>query len=316
MSKLRLVFMGTPEFAVGILKAIQKSEHELVAVVTTADKPAGRGREIQESAVKKYASTIDVPVFQPTNLKEESFIESLREFNADLFFVVAFRFLPQSIWSIPLKGTVNLHASLLPDYRGAAPIHRAIMNGETRSGLTTFLIDKSIDTGAMLLKTELSIGEDETVGSLHDRMITAGAKLSVETLHAIANNEVEPQPQGEESEKKAPKIFPEDCLIDWSWSLSKIHNHVRGLSPYPRAQTYFERNGKKEMVKIIRGVKEMGEVSSSTPKLDFDKKGPFIVLPEGIFRLLELQPQGKKAISGAAFVNGIQNNTEWKLWES
>ena len=237
-NKLRIVFMGTPEFAVSILDAIVKSNHDVVGVVTVADKPAGRGQQLRESAVKIFAIDHDLPILQPEKLKDEQFLSDLKAFNADIFVVVAFRMLPEVVWAMPPKGTFNLHASLLPKYRGAAPINWAIMNGETETGVTTFFINQIIDTGSILAQEKISITENMTAGELHDQLMNVGAKLTVETLDKIESNSIQAIPQDEELAKilpHAPKIFKADCEIQWNQDATIIHNKIRGLSPYPAA---------------------------------------------------------------------------------
>ena len=238
MKKLRVIFMGTPEFAVATLDAIRKAGHEVVAVVTTPDKPAGRGQHLHCSEVKNYAVAHQIPVLQPEKLKDEAFVEDLRDYYADVFVVVAFRMLPKCVYAMPLLGTFNVHASLLPQYRGAAPIQRAIMNGETKTGVTTFLLDEHTDTGSILLQKEVEITREDNAGTLHDKLMAAGADIAVETLQQLADNTAHPTPQNMvENMKPAPKIFKEDMLIRWDDTAENIYNHIRGLSPYPAAFT-------------------------------------------------------------------------------
>ncbi len=242
MKQLRVVFMGTPEFAVATLDAIRQAGHEVVCVVTTPDKPAGRGQQMHCSDVKNYAVANQLPVLQPEKLKEESFVEALRGYAADVFVVVAFRMLPQSVYTIPPLGTFNVHASLLPQYRGAAPIQRAIMNGETETGVTTFLLDEHTDTGALLLQKSVEITHDDNAGTLHDKLMSLGAEVAVETLALLATGNVTPMAQPEVATlKPAPKIFKEDMHICWDETAEHIYNHVRGLSPYPTAFSYIGR---------------------------------------------------------------------------
>ena len=236
MKKLRVVFMGTPEFAVSTLDAIRKSGHDVVCVVTTPDKPAGRGQQIRFSDVKKYALEHNLPLLQPEKLKDDGFVEDLRDYLADVFVVVAFRMLPKCVYQIPPLGTFNVHASLLPQYRGAAPIQRAIINGETKTGVTTFLLDEHTDTGAILNQTSVDIQSDDNAGSLHDKLMIAGAEIAVQTLEQLANNSASPKPQNSvEPLKSAPKIFKDDMHINWNNPASQILNLIRGLSPYPAA---------------------------------------------------------------------------------
>ena len=236
MRKLRVGFMGTPEFAVATLDAIRKAGHEVVCVVTTPDKPAGRGLQMHCSDVKRYAQEQHLPVLQPEKLKEESFVEALSSYQADVFVVVAFRMLPKCVYAMPPMGTFNVHASLLPQYRGAAPIQHAIMNGETKTGVTTFLLDEHTDTGAILLQQEVEITREDNAGTLHDKLMCAGAKIAVETLQQMAGGTLQPKPQPIiENLKPAPKIFKEDTHIRWDDTAENIYNLVRGLSPYPAA---------------------------------------------------------------------------------
>ncbi len=238
MRKLRVVFMGTPEFAVATLDAIRKAGHEVVAVVTTPDKPAGRGQQMHCSDVKRYALEHKLPVLQPEKLKDDGFVEDLRDYRADVFVVVAFRMLPRCVYVMPPLGTFNVHASLLPQYRGAAPIQRSIMNGETMTGVTTFLLDEHTDTGAILLQKEVEITYEDNAGTLHDKLMVAGAEIAVETLQQLANGTAVPTPQPMvEKLIPAPKIFKEDMLIRWDDTAENIYNHIRGLSPYPAAFT-------------------------------------------------------------------------------
>ena len=244
--------MGTPEFAVATLDAIRKAGHDVVAVVTTPDKPAGRGQHLRSSDVKNYAIAHEIPVLQPEKLKDEAFVEDLRDYYADVFVVVAFRMLPKCVYQMPLLGTFNVHASLLPQYRGAAPIQRAIMNGETKTGVTTFLLDEHTDTGSILLQKEVEITREDNAGTLHDKLMVAGAEIAVETLQQLADNTARPVPQAlVENLKTAPKIFKEDMLIRWDDTAENIYNHIRGLSPYPAAFTRIGLvNEKNESVKF------------------------------------------------------------------
>lgn len=235
---MKIVFMGTPDFAVASLDAIVQANFDVVAVVTAPDKPAGRGQKLNESAVKKYAVEKGIPVLQPEKLKNPEFIEELRSYQADLQVVVAFRMLPEIVWNMPAKGTINLHGSLLPQYRGAAPINHAIINGEKESGVTTFFLKQEIDTGDIILSDSVPIADDETAGDLHDKLMVVGANLLVKTLHAVEANNITEQPQPQNDDlKHAPKIFKEDCKIDWNNPAQTIHNLIRGLSPYPTAFT-------------------------------------------------------------------------------
>ncbi len=236
MKKLRIVFLGTPEFAVPSLDAIIEAGHEVAAVVTATDKPAGRGHKMIPSAVKQYAVEHGIPVLQPAKLRDLEFLDALRGYGADIFVVIAFRMLPEEVWAMPPMGTFNLHASLLPRYRGAAPINRAVMNGDAETGVTTFLLKHEIDTGDILRQESISIAPDENVGSVHDRLMALGARVTVDTLADLAAGTAVPRPQPDGQASAAPKIFREDCEIDLSKSRESVRNHVRGLSPYPAAR--------------------------------------------------------------------------------
>jgi methionyl-tRNA formyltransferase len=304
-NKLRIVFMGTPEFAVSILDAIVKSNHDVVGVVTVADKPAGRGQQLRESAVKIFAIDHDLPILQPEKLRDEQFLSDLKAFNADIFVVVAFRMLPEIVWAMPPKGTFNLHASLLPKYRGAAPINWAIMNGETETGVTTFFINQIIDTGSILAQEKISITENMTAGELHDQLMNLGAKLTVETLDKIESNSIQAIPQDEELAKNlphAPKIFKADCEIQWNQDATIIHNKIRGLSPYPAAWCSLMKNGEKVTFKLFSS-KATTEVSDSK---SLKKGADGILFPCNDFyiSISELQPEGKRRMNFKEFLAG------------
>lgn len=303
--KMRIVFMGTPEFAVTILDAILKSNHEVVGVVTVADKPAGRGQQLRESAVKIFAKENHLPILQPEKLKDEQFLSDLESFNADIFVVVAFRMLPEVVWSMPPKGTFNLHASLLPKYRGAAPINWAIINGENETGVTTFFINQIIDTGSILAQEKISISENMTAGELHDQLMSLGAKLTVETLDKIANNEIQATPQDEELAKKsphAPKIFKADCEVDWNENASIVHNKIRGLSPYPAAWCTLLKNGEKITFKLFSS-KVTNEVSDSK-QIKKGLDGILVPCNDYYLSISELQPEGKRRMTYKEFLAG------------
>jgi len=297
----RIVFMGTPEFAVTILNEIIVNNFNVVGVITAPDKPAGRGQKISESDVKKYSVEKGLNILQPTNLKDESFIAELKNLNADLFVVVAFRMLPEIVWAMPPKGTINLHASILPNYRGAAPINWAVMNGEKQSGVTTFFIEKEIDTGKIIDRSYVEIGENETVGELHDRLMELGAKVSCETIEKIRLGDIAGIPQIELTEgeiKIAPKIFKPMCQIDWSKPVEDVHNFCRGLSPYPTAWTTFKNEEKKEekSFKIFKTEKTDIRVESSN-KLKATKEGILIPCGDFYLKVIELQPEGKRRMN-------------------
>lgn len=307
---MRVVFMGTPGFAVASLNEIHtNSQHEVVGVVTVPDKPAGRGQKINISDVKKYALEHDLPLLQPEKLKNEAFLKDLEALNADVFVVVAFRMLPQVVWAMPKKGTFNLHGSLLPQYRGAAPINWAVMNGDTETGVTTFLIDEKIDTGNILLADKVVIGENDNVGTIHDQLMEIGAKLVVTTLDGLENDTLKPHPQDETIElKHAPKIFKEDCKIDWSKSMTEIHNKIRGLSPYPCAWTSFGIDDKFKSLKIYAGQKTDLAKEGDLHEIIRTKNNIYIHLVDGMYEILELQPEGKRKMSAKDFINGHQND--------
>ena len=251
MEKLKIVFMGTPEFAVGILDEIYKNKYEIVGVITAADKPAGRGQKVKFSAVKEYALANNLNLLQPTNLKNEDFLQELKSLNANLQVVVAFRMLPEAVWRMPKYGTFNLHASLLPNYRGAAPINWAIINGETKTGVTTFFIDDAIDTGAMVLSKPIDISENENAGQLHDKLMILGQKTVTDTLILIENNEAKTTIQSENSDlKTAYKLNKDNCKIDFDKSGIEIHNLIRGLSPYPAAWCIIKDENQEWNVKV------------------------------------------------------------------
>lgn len=297
----RIVFMGTPEFAVTILDELLRNDFNIVGVITAPDKPAGRGQKLAESDVKKFAVEKGFTILQPTNLKEETFIHELKTLNADLFVVVAFRMLPEMVWTIPPKGTINLHASILPNYRGAAPINWAVMNGEKQSGVTTFFIEKEIDTGKIIERSCVDIGENETVGELHDRLMHLGAKVTSATIEKIRLGNVVGIPQLELTEgelKSAPKIFKPICEIDWSQPVEQVHNFCRGLSPYPTAWCILKNETKNEekSFKIFRTEKTDLKVTESR-QLVATKEGIFFPCGDYYLCVTELQPEGKRRMN-------------------
>lgn len=297
--------MGTPLFAASIMESIFHSEHELVAAVTATDKPSGRGRKLQASAVKEKALELDVPVLQPEKLKDPEFINTLQGFNADVFVVVAFRMLPRLVWQMPPKGTFNLHASLLPQYRGAAPINWAIVNGEKETGLSTFFIDEQIDTGAVILQHKMSIGPNETAGSLHDRMIQDGAQLVLETLGLIEKDAANPVVQESSTElKDAPKIFKENLKIDPNQSTEACHNLIRGMSPFPAAWANISLPGFEGTVKILETRIHHVASGKAPGSLWTQGKSLFLACADGDLALLSLQLQGKKRLKALDFLNG------------
>ncbi len=315
-----VVFFGTPEFAAAQLSAIIEAGIPVKAVVTAPDKPAGRGKKLQQSAVKTLAISHDLVVLQPANLKDQEFIAELYSFDAELFVVVAFRMLPEVVWKMPPLGTFNLHASLLPQYRGAAPINRAIMNGEKVSGLTTFLLNEKIDEGNILMQKAMEIGADETAGSLHDRMLEEGKTLVVQTILGLANGSLAPQPQSNQAKlSQAPKIFKEDCRINWKKDIKTIYNHIRGLSPYPAAFTTIcnEETKQEIFVKVLSASVVMETGGGGSPmQIETDNKSYLSVRhPEGKILLKEIQAPGKRAMFVKDFLNGFQLDGRWFVKE-
>ncbi|HEY5391597.1 MAG TPA: methionyl-tRNA formyltransferase [Hanamia sp.] len=311
MEPLRIIFMGTPQFAVPSLNKLYEAGHQIVAVITAPDKPAGRGMQLTESAVKKYAAGKNFKILQPEKLKDPEFIKELEALNADLQVVVAFRMLPEIVWNMPPKGTINLHASLLPQYRGAAPINWAIINGEKETGVTTFKLQQEIDTGNILLQEKMKIDPDETAGTLHDKMMETGAELIVKTLNELTSGNLtevaQPSsPPGPAEElHHAPKLFTETCEIDWDKNVDDIYNLIRGLSPYPAAFTFI--NGKK--LKIYSSEKEKSTSGSEPGKLFTDNK-TFLKFSanDGFISLKEIQLEGKKRMNIGDFLRGWRQN--------
>jgi methionyl-tRNA formyltransferase len=307
MEKLRIVFMGTPEFAVGILDTILQNNYEVVGVITAADKPAGRGQKIKYSAVKEYALANQLPLLQPTNLKDEGFLAELQALNANLQIVVAFRMLPKVVWDMPSLGTFNLHASLLPNYRGAAPINWAIINGEIKTGVTTFFIDDKIDTGAMILNAETAIGTNESAGELHDRLMQLGSEIVTQTLALLESGKVTTTIQEDNAEiKTAYKLNKENCKIDWHQPASEIHNLIRGLSPYPAAWCFISDKGEEWNVKIYQSNIVIEAHTLAVGQLVCTKKELKIAVQDGFIQIQSLQFPGKKKMNTAELLNGIQ----------
>lgn len=309
---LRIVFLGTPDFAVESLDRLVKGGYNIVGVVTMPDKIAGRGHKLIQSPVKQYAVEHGLTLMQPEKLKDSAFIDQLQQLQAHLFIVIAFRMLPEIVWSMPPLGTFNLHASLLPRYRGAAPINRAIMNGDTTTGVTTFMLKHEIDTGDILQQTAIEIGPDENVGSVHDRLMTLGADLTIETVEHILAGTLKPIPQddliNDIEPTPAPKIFAEDLVIDWNRSAREIHNLVRGLSPYPAARSEIVLDDKPpEQIKILK-VRPTDEATSLQPggvKVD----GNRLLAADGtghLIDILEVHPAGKKRMSAADYLRGAR----------
>ncbi|MFS4492072.1 methionyl-tRNA formyltransferase [Maribacter sp. 2308TA10-17] len=304
--KLRIVFMGTPDFAVGTLKALVENKYEIVGVITAPDRPAGRGRKLQESAVKKYAVEKDLKILQPTNLKNEEFLAELEALKANLQIVVAFRMLPKLVWQMPKFGTFNLHASLLPQYRGAAPINWAIINGETETGVTTFFIDDKIDTGEIILQEKIKIAKDDTAGSLHDKLMHLGSGLVIETAAQIEKGTVSTQKQSDaEDLKSAYKIFKDTCEIDWNKPIHEIYNHIRGLSPYPAAWTTLINGDDSLFLKIYQVSVVIEKHDLKIGAAIFDKKELKIAVNGGYIKLSEIQLPGKRKMKTSDVLNGL-----------
>lgn len=303
--KLKIVFMGTPDFAVTILKALVDNNHDIVGVITAPDRPAGRGRKLRESAVKQYALSQGLHILQPTNLKNKDFLSELKALNANLQIVVAFRMLPEVVWQMPKYGTFNLHASLLPDYRGAAPIHWAIINGETKTGVTTFFIDEKIDTGAMILQDEIAISNDETVGTLHDKLMDIGSTLVLQTISLIQEGEVTTtiQPKSENL-KTAYKLNKDNCKIDWDQDLDTIYNKIRGLNPFPGAWCHLY-NGEDVLDIKIFGIKKSYEKHDhESGTLIVSKEALKVAVKEGLIQIMEIQLPGKRKMDVKSLRNG------------
>jgi len=312
MRKLRIVFMGTPEFAVEPLRALIEAGYDVAAVVTAPDKPAGRGQKLHASPVKEFALQHSLPVLQPVSLKNPDFVTLLKSFGANLQVVVAFRMLPEVIWQMPELGTLNLHASLLPQYRGAAPINHAIINGETETGLTTFFIEKEIDTGNIILSQKVHILPSDDAGTLHDHLMAHGGKLIVETLRKISTGNVDVKEQESlQSEntllKPAPKIFKPDCKLNWEEPCHRIHNKVRGLSPFPGAfSILIDKDGIKKQIKIFKTTSNLSESLQAPGTISTDgKKVLTVSAGDGLINIEELQLEGKKRMTTAEFLRGV-----------
>lgn len=304
---MRIVFMGTPDFAVASLDALVRAGCNIVGVITAPDKPAGRGQKLSESAVKKYAAERGLPVLQPVRLKDPAFLGELAALRADLQVVVAFRMLPEAVWNMPPKGTINLHASLLPQYRGAAPINWAIINGESESGVTTFLLKHEIDTGDIIFSERVAIGNSDTAGDLHDRLMEVGASLLVRTVKAIESGDYTEVPQeevtGGAALKHAPKIFKEDCAINFNQDVDHVFNHIRGLSPYPTAFTRLQ----DKTLKIFNGVPEKGEPGISPGGILSDQKTYLkFACRNGFISVTDIQLEGKKRMNIQEFLRGVR----------
>lgn len=319
---MKIIYFGTPEFASSQLEAIISAGYEVAAVVTVPDKPAGRGKKIQSSDVKLTALKYNLPIMQPVSLRSQEFIEELSSYNADLFVVVAFRMLPEIVWSMPPMGTFNLHASLLPQYRGAAPINHAIINGEKETGLTTFLLDKEIDTGEIIKQVKVVVEDDETAGTLHDKLMLLGNKVVVETIQMIEEGKVHSQSQESIIErdnlqlKPAPKIFKEDCRIDWAKDAKAIYDFIRGLSPYPAAHTQLVSDNDDTLdIKVYEvALKENKSEDSQLYNVKTDGKSYLdVLLKDYSISIKVIQQSGKKAMPIADFLRGARLDGNWKV---
>jgi len=302
---LRIVFMGTPGFAVSTLKTLLDNEYNIVGVITAPDKPAGRGRKLNKSAVKEYSESKGLNILQPKNLKNEAFLKELKELDANLQIIVAFRMLPKVVWQMPKYGTFNLHASLLPNYRGAAPINWAIINGETKTGVSTFFIDEKIDTGAMILQEEVNIEPTENAGSLHDKLMTIGSALVISTVKLIETDKVKttPQPEGAIS-KTAYKLNKGNCKIDWTASINTIYNKIRGLSPYPAAWSRLQNGNTILDVKIYTCKKENDSHRYAIGTLITTKKEVKVAVREGFINIINIKLPGKRTLDAKSLLNG------------
>lgn len=317
---MRIVFMGTPEFAVESLKELINANNDICAVVTSPDKPAGRGLKLKESDVKQFAKTANLPILQPTNLKDNDFINQLKKYNADVFVVVAFRMLPEIVWQIPPKGTINLHASLLPNYRGAAPINWAIINGEKTTGVTTFFIEKEIDVGKIIDFKEVEIAEKDDAGILHDKLMIIGAKLLVKTIKSVQEKNIEPITQQQfiipnQLLKTAPKLNRESNKINWNSDCNNVYNKIRGLSPYPTSWTVFENKLTNEQITIKIFSTEIveGKHESEIGTIISDQKNYiYISTINGLISILEIQPEGRKKMNIKDFLTGFRDIENWK----
>ncbi|OUR90970.1 methionyl-tRNA formyltransferase [Flavobacteriales bacterium 34_180_T64] len=306
--------MGTPDFAVATLKTLLEHNYNVVGVITAPDKPAGRGRKLNSSAVKTFATSHKLNILQPTNLKSEAFIEELNELDANLQIVVAFRMLPEVVWSMPKYGTFNLHASLLPDYRGAAPIHWAIINGETKTGVTTFFIDEKIDTGAIILQEEIDILNSETVGSLHDKLMHLGSQLVVETVQLIEDGHINTKIQSKtELSKTAYKLHKDNCKIDWNDSIDHIYNKIRGLNPFPSAWCYLKNDTDTLSIKIFNIEKETEAHTLANGQIISTKSEIKVAVKSGFLIIKEIQLPGKRKMDVKSLLNGFNFSEDAKM---
>ena len=306
--------MGTPDFAVTTLKTLVENNYNIVGVITAPDKPAGRGRKLNESAVKQYAKSVDLNILQPTNLKNEDFVGDLKALNANLQIVVAFRMLPKVVWQMPEYGTFNLHASLLPNYRGAAPINWAIINGEIKTGVSTFFIDEKIDTGEMILQEETNIDAHDNVGDLHDKLMAIGSALVLKTVKLIEEGNVETKPQIDSDDiKTAYKLNKENCKINWEDTLDNIYNHIRGLSPYPAAWCTLINNDDELDIKIYKAEKETVNHNNDIGTIISDKKELKVAVTNGYIIIKEIKLPGKRTMDVKSLLNGYTFDSDAKM---
>ncbi|WP_452600938.1 methionyl-tRNA formyltransferase [Pontimicrobium sp. MEBiC06410] len=314
MRNLRIVFMGTPDFAVATLNTLITNKYNVVGVITAPDKPSGRGRKLNESAVKVYAKEKGLNILQPKNLKDDHFLKELKALNANLQIVVAFRMLPKVVWQMPEYGTFNLHASLLPNYRGAAPINWAIINGETKTGVSTFFIDEKIDTGAMILQKEIYIEATENAGSLHDKLMTVGSKLVLKTVELIQNNTVKTTPQPENATiKTAYKLNKDNCKINWNSTIDSIYNKVRGLSPYPAAWSSLKNNNDVLDIKIYTVEKEIETHNLEIGSIIATKKEVKVAVQNGFIKIIDIKMPGKRTMDIKSLLNGYEFKNDAKM---
>ena len=305
--ELKIVFMGTPEFAVGQLDAIMEAGYNVVGVVTVPDRPAGRGKKLTPSAVKLYAESRNLPVLTPEKLRDEEFLTALKNWNADLFVVVAFRMLPRVVWGMPAMGTFNLHASLLPEYRGAAPINHAIINGEKKTGVTTFLLDEDIDTGLIIKQESIDITDEDDFGTMYEKLMMLGRGVTIDTIELLRTGSACPTPQVTDgSEHHASKIFKEDCLIDWNKKASDVVNLIRGLSPIPCAYSILDAQGKALNIKIYKATASDKTSDGTCGKILIEGRRMYVSAADYYVELLEIKPEGKKQMKTADFLNGFR----------
>lgn len=314
MKDLRIVFMGTPDFAVATLKTLVENNYNVVGVITAPDKPAGRGQKLNESAVKQYATSQNLTILQPTNLKNEAFLETLKSLNANLQIVVAFRMLPEIVWRMPEYGTFNLHASLLPNYRGAAPINWAMINGETKTGVSTFFIDDKIDTGDMILQEDIAIDPEENAGSLHDKLMEIGSQLVLKTVALIEKEQPKTVSQKDNANiKTAHKLDKDNCKIDWNQPLDRIYNHIRGLSPYPGAWCTLVNGTDTLDVKIYKATKEITNHSNNIGRIIWTKNELKVAVTNGYILILDIKLPGKRSMDIKSLLNGYKFEDNAKM---